>query len=98
MMPADIEQGIAKDAQENLDGLDVVNVPTYGGSAPWYVGQTTEGLLEGVIRYQMYLEDSVAHDPEPTSRLTGSRTAITPRRSNTRTLIPVRRCLRWLWR
>ena len=65
MMPADIAQGIAKDAQENLDGLDVVNVPTYGGSAPWYVGQTTEGLLEGVIRYQMYLEDSVAHDPEP---------------------------------
>src|ERR1700719_1937876 len=45
MMPADIAQGIAKDAQENLDGLDVVNVPTYGGSAPWYVGQTTEGLL-----------------------------------------------------
>ncbi len=65
MMPADIAQGIAKDAQENLDGLDVVNVPTYGGSAPWYVGQTTEGLLEGVIRDQMYLEDSVAHDPEP---------------------------------
>jgi hypothetical protein len=53
MMPADIAQGIAKDAQENLDGLDVVNVPTYGGSAPWYVGQTTEGLLEGVIRYQI---------------------------------------------
>ena len=49
MMPADIAQGIAKDAQENLDGLDVVNLPTYGGSAPWYVGQTTEGLLEGVI-------------------------------------------------
>jgi hypothetical protein len=65
MMPADIAQGIAKDAQENLDGPDVVNVPTYGGSAPWYVGQTTEGLPEGVIRYRMYLEDSVAHDPEP---------------------------------
>lgn len=97
MMPADIAQGIAKDAQENLDGLDVVNVPTYGGSAPWYVGQTTEGLLEGVIRYQMY-EDWSRTTLSPTSRLTGSRTAITPRRSNTRTLIPVRRCLRWLWR
>jgi hypothetical protein len=65
MRPADIAQGIAKDAQENSDGLDVVNLPTYGGSAPWYVGQTTGGLLQGVIRHQMYLEDSVAHDPEP---------------------------------
>jgi hypothetical protein len=40
--------------------------PTYGGSAPWYVGQTTQGLnLEGVIRSQMYMEDSVAQSPEP---------------------------------
>jgi hypothetical protein len=40
--------------------------PTYGGSAPWYVGRTTdELLLEGIVRSQMYLEASVLHDPEP---------------------------------
>lgn len=40
--------------------------PDYGGSAPWYVGQTTdEPTLEGVIRFQMYQEESVLHDPEP---------------------------------
>src|SRR5215469_6636198 len=40
--------------------------PTYGGSAPWYVGQHTDTpTLEGVIRSQMYAEASVAHDPEP---------------------------------
>lgn len=40
--------------------------PGYGGSAPWYVGQTTEALLlEGVLRQQMYAEDSVGHSPEP---------------------------------
>lgn len=41
--------------------------PEYGGSAPWYVGQTTdEPTLEGVIRFQMYEETAVAHNPEPT--------------------------------
>jgi hypothetical protein len=41
--------------------------PTYGGSAPWYVGTTVdEALLGGVIRFQMYQEASVAHSPEPT--------------------------------
>jgi hypothetical protein len=40
--------------------------PNYGGSAPWYVGRTTdEATLEGVIRSQMYQETAVAHDPEP---------------------------------
>lgn len=40
--------------------------PTYGGSAPWYVGQTSEALLlEGVIRSQVYMEDAVSHSPEP---------------------------------
>jgi hypothetical protein len=40
--------------------------PTYGGSAPWYVGQTSEALLlEGVIRSQMYMETAVSHSPEP---------------------------------
>lgn len=40
--------------------------PEYGGSAPWYVGQTTdEPTLEGIIRSQMYQEASVSHDPEP---------------------------------
>jgi hypothetical protein len=40
--------------------------PTYGGSAPWYVGQTAQGLmLEGVIRAQMYMEESVSQSPEP---------------------------------
>lgn len=38
----------------------------YGGSAPWYVGRTTDvSTLEGVIRFQMYQEASVSHDPEP---------------------------------
>ena len=40
--------------------------PEYGGSAPWYVGQTDQALLlEGVIRSQMFMETSVAHSPEP---------------------------------
>jgi hypothetical protein len=38
----------------------------YGGSAPWYVGQTTDALLlQGVIRQQMYMEQAVSHSPEP---------------------------------
>lgn len=38
----------------------------YGGSAPWYVGQTTNELtLESLMRTQMYYEASVGHDPEP---------------------------------
>jgi hypothetical protein len=46
--------------------------PTYGGSAPWYVGQTTQGLmLEGVIRSQMYMEDSVSQSPEPDITING---------------------------
>jgi hypothetical protein len=45
--------------------------PEYGGSAPWYVGQTSqELLLEGVIRSQMYMETSVAHNPEPDITIT----------------------------
>lgn len=41
--------------------------PDYGGSAPWYVGQTTTEIeLEGIIRSQMYQEASVSHSPEPT--------------------------------
>ena len=41
--------------------------PPYGGSAPWYIGQTTDKLtMQGVIRSQMYQEASVSHDPEPT--------------------------------
>lgn len=40
--------------------------PHYGGSAPWYVGRTTDTpTLEGIIRSQMYMEDSVSHNPEP---------------------------------
>lgn len=43
----------------------------YGGSAPWYVGRTTEALtLEAIIRAQMYMEDSVGHFPEPTIDIT----------------------------
>lgn len=41
--------------------------PEYGGSAPWYVGQTVDALtITGVIRSQMYQEASVGHSPEPT--------------------------------
>lgn len=41
--------------------------PDYGGSAPWYVGQTQQpDLLEAIIRSQMYEEASVSHNPEPT--------------------------------
>jgi len=40
--------------------------PTYGGSAPWYVGRTTQAIvLTGLMRAQMYLETSVSHSPEP---------------------------------
>ena len=53
----------------NLSGAKIgeyVFHPEYGGSAPWYVGQTTtETELEGVIRQQMFMEASVAHSPEP---------------------------------
>jgi hypothetical protein len=45
--------------------------PTYGGSAPWYVGQATDGLiLQGVIRSQMYQEASVVQNPEPDITIT----------------------------
>lgn len=40
--------------------------PDYGGSAPWYVGRTQDAqLLQGLIRSQMYQEQSVSHQPEP---------------------------------
>jgi hypothetical protein len=46
MMPADIAQGIAKDAQENLDGLDVVNVPTYGARRRGTSAKQPKGCLK----------------------------------------------------
>ena len=45
--------------------------PEYGGSAPWYVGQTAnEAILGGIIRTQMYEEQSVSQDPEPSITVT----------------------------
>ena len=68
--------------------------PEYGGSAPWYVGQTSQALLlEGVIRFQMYEETSVSHNPEPNIDInflpTGEYTArISYTNSETGNLIP----------
>jgi len=54
-------------AQSGARLAEYIFHPEYGGSAPWYVGQTTdEPTLEGIIRSQMYQEASVSHNPEPT--------------------------------
>lgn len=45
--------------------------PEYGAGLPARIGSTLDvGELTGLIRTQMYLEDAVAHDPEPEITLT----------------------------
>jgi hypothetical protein len=45
--------------------------PDYGGSITWYVGKTPPiGVVQAIIRTQMYQEDSVAQNPEPTITVT----------------------------
>ena len=46
---------------------EYIFIPDYGGSAPWYVGQTVDEMtIASVIRAQMFMEASVSHSPEPT--------------------------------
>lgn len=59
-------------AQSGAKLSEYIWEPNYGGSAPWYVGQTgfDELMLSAVIRGQMHQEASVSHDPEPTITVT----------------------------